>query len=249
MASTRNRLLERAPQLELFVDPDRSWADVPAPGSVSGTTGTYDAAWRNYVASAQQVGWLPADVTAHGTVGLAAALAEAGHRDWSPSTISLYAKIARFAGVDHQRHPPPSAAAEFAQEAAPKLWSTTSNGPVTIRTALYSLILWHWPTTTDDILSLRSNDVEARGTEIVLPNGIVVPDRHGIYPQWQTKRSQFPESQWLFCTTYPSATSQPGQQLSGRGARWAFNYHATLKGFATLTAATYRKHSPHRTHN
>ncbi len=248
MAQTRNRLLERAPQLELFTNPNRTWEQIPIPQPLTGNPTRYQKIWARYITAATELGWTPADVAEHGTSGLAAALAETGLRHWGPSTVCLYAKVARFAGVDPHRHPPQPPARDFNASHAPRLWTTTSINPVTIRSALFCLITWHWPTSTENVLALTTNDVTASSGVLVLPNGLVVPDKNGTWGQWETARRTISETRWLFCTTYPSATSRPGQQLSDRAARWGFNYHATLAGHPTLTTATYRKHSPHNQH-
>ena len=203
----------------------------------------YGAQWRAYVNAAKAAGWTPAEVAEYGTEALARDLVEQGLRAWSPATITRYAKLARYAGLDPAKHPQPrSEPVEPTHHRS--LWRSTLH-PASQRNALAALITWHHPLELPALLDLHTaqlNPTPSGG--IVLEyttETTTIPTGGATLSAWIQARRAWRSNRWLFCTTHTSRTgSPPGAKLSIRGFQASFSDHAALAGNKGLTWQHYR---------
>lgn len=240
-----SKFLRRPMQLAL-IPPHRGedWdaIDPPRTHRTASSSNNYRAQWRAYVNAAKEVGWTPTDVAEHGTEALAHALAEQGLRNWSPATVTRYAKLARYAGLDPAKHPPPrSAPVEPTDHRS--LWRSTLH-PASQRNALSALITWHYPLELPALLDLRTAQLSptpSGGIALDHAETVTIPTGGAILNAWLQARQAWRPNRWLFCTTHTSRTgSPPGAKLSIRGFQASFAYHAALAGNAGLTWQHYR---------
>jgi hypothetical protein len=237
------RPLERVNQLDLLPTGD-GWETISAPRTRDepADTNNYAAQWRSFVAAAREAGWTPDDVRRNGTEALAQALTVAGLRDWAPATVTRYAKLARYAGVDPAPHPPPSTA-PLDEVNHHLLWHPRHH-PVSQRNALAAVLTWHTTLPLPQLLALHADQLAITptgGLTIDHDNGpLTAPIGGQAADRWSTTRCRYTPGPWLFCTTHPSNNGNPpGSRLSIRGFQASFALHCALAGHADLTWRRY----------
>lgn len=197
----------------------RQWRRLPPPEG-------YRRQWESLRRAAIREGVTPSglDGESLATSGLGVV---AQRRGWSPATVALYAKVARYAGVQVPRVATPEPSPPSSGVAA--LWSVDCGGGLEVlRAVAWLRVAAAAPAPLPWWASARLDEVRSDGDDVVV-DGVRAVGAGWLWSRWVTARQAeggaLAQAPWALVTLRAGPASPRGSETSVRALEAAFARH------------------------